>query len=55
VVLDPFAGVGTTAVACQQLGRACLSCEVDETYVKIGQERLYAEARTHQLALMEAA
>lgn len=32
LVIDPFAGTGTTAVAAQQLGRRWLVCEIDEQY-----------------------
>ena len=32
-VLDPFAGSGTTIVACEQLGRACYAMEVEPRYV----------------------
>ena len=32
VVLDPFLGSGTTALACQQLGRVCQGCEISKEY-----------------------
>jgi modification methylase len=32
LVLDPFLGVGTTAVACARLGRPCIGIEKDPTY-----------------------
>jgi DNA modification methylase len=31
-ILDPFAGSGTTAVACQRMGRACTAIERDPDY-----------------------
>ncbi len=40
IVLDPFMGVGSTAVACQQLGRNFLGCELDEKYVALANRRL---------------
>jgi DNA modification methylase len=40
VVLDCFMGVGSTAVACKELGRNFIGCELDEGYWKIGVERL---------------
>jgi len=40
VVLDPFMGVGSTAVACKETGRNFLGCELDETYVEEGNKRL---------------
>jgi len=40
VVLDPFAGSGSTLIACQNLGRKFIGCEMNEDYVKIIQARL---------------
>lgn len=40
VVLDPFAGSGTTAVVARKLGRRYLAFELDPEYFKIAQERL---------------
>jgi len=40
VVLDTFAGVGTTAVACKELNREYILIERDPEYVKMIQERL---------------
>jgi len=39
-VLDPFAGSGTTAVACHNEGRSCTAIEMEEEYVDIINERL---------------
>ena len=44
VVLDPFAGSGTTLVVAEQLGRKSLGIELDKINVEIIQERL-AEKR----------
>ena len=40
VVLDPFAGSGTTAIAAGLEGFTCLACEKDEEYVRISEARL---------------
>jgi DNA modification methylase len=40
VVLDPFMGVGSTAVACKELGRNFLGCELDEKYIALANWRL---------------
>jgi site-specific DNA-methyltransferase (adenine-specific) len=42
--LDPFAGSGTTGVACLQTGREFLGIERDASYVQIAQARLTAAA-----------
>jgi DNA modification methylase len=39
-VFDPFMGSGTTGVACMQLGRNFIGCEIDERYFKIAQRRI---------------
>jgi site-specific DNA-methyltransferase (adenine-specific) len=43
LVVDPLAGGFTTAVACLQLGRRCVACDVDESAVIRGQDRLKLE------------
>lgn len=50
LILDPFAGSGTTGVAAVQLGMDFLGCEIDETYHAIAERRI-GEA----LASLEAA
>ena len=42
MVLDPFIGSGTTAVAAKQLGRRCMGIEINTEYIHIAQERLSA-------------
>lgn len=41
-VLDPFAGSGTTLVACKKQGRYGIGCEREEDYVEIADLRLKA-------------
>lgn len=60
IVLDPFAGSGTTGVACLRLGRRCILVEKDAKYAAVARERLAAEsqgltlrdARAGQLSLL---
>lgn len=40
LVLDPFAGSGTTGVACVKEGRRCLLIEKDRTYAEIARARV---------------
>lgn len=40
VVLDPFMGSGTTAVACQQTGRRFVGFEISKEYVEVAEKRL---------------
>ena len=40
LVLDPFAGVGSTGVACLQLERTFIGIELDEIYYKASVDRL---------------
>lgn len=40
IVLDPFAGSGTTLVACQQAGRQAIGFELSPQYCEIAQTRL---------------
>jgi DNA modification methylase len=39
-VLDPFSGVGTTALVAKELGRRYAAVDIDEKYVKIGRAKL---------------
>ena len=48
VVLDPFAGSGSTLVACERLGRRACLVEVDPRYCDV------IVRRYHQLACTQA-
>lgn len=43
VIFDPFAGSGTTLLACQQVGRECVSVEIDPHHADTARKR-WAEA-----------
>ncbi len=40
LVLDPFAGSGTTLRVCQQLGRDCIGIELNQKYIQMIKKRL---------------
>ena len=39
-VMDPFMGLGNTAVACVHLGKSCLGYEIDPEYWKVSCEQV---------------
>ncbi len=43
LVLDPFAGVASTAVAAKVAGRRWWACELEEKYFRAGEERLLSK------------
>lgn len=45
LVLDPFMGTGSTAVACQKLGIDFIGFEIDSTYVHIAEYQLLQQIR----------
>jgi len=52
-VLDPFAGSGTTGVACVQTGRNFIGMELDPTYVAIAEKRIRDAQQQMRLPLEE--
>ncbi|MGZ4946904.1 MAG: DNA-methyltransferase, partial [Halobacteriota archaeon] len=45
VVLDPFMGIGSTALACVELGVQFIGFDIDSSYVEIANERLAQQAK----------
>ena len=43
-ILNPFMGSGTTGVACMQLGRKFIGCELDPAYFAIAEKRIKVAA-----------
>lgn len=52
-ILDPFAGSGTTAVACERMGRNCTAIELDPDYFEIMCRRVDEQVRQPRLELPE--
>lgn len=50
-VLDPYAGVATTGVACIRTGRRSVQIELSEEYCEIGARRMQAALDAYQPAL----
>lgn len=48
LVLDPFMGIGTTAMACVRLGVKYIGFEVDQSYVKIAAENIARAMETRE-------
>ena len=49
LTIDPFLGSGTTAVACEKLGRQWIGVEISEKYCEVAAKRIDAEARQVKL------
>ena len=50
-ILDPFAGSGTTAVACERMGRKCTAIELDPDYFEIMCRRVDEQVRQPRFEL----
>ena len=48
-IFDPFMGSGTTGVACMQLGRNFIGCEIDPKYYAIAERRIHDASLQPQL------
>ena len=40
VVMDPFMGIGGCGVACKQIGRSFIGCEIDKKYFDVAKNRI---------------
>ena len=40
VVMDPFMGIGACGVACKQVGRSFIGCEIDKKYFDVAKNRI---------------
>ena len=49
LILDPFLGSGTTAVACERLKRKWIGIEIEEKYCEIAAKRIEAERKQLKL------
>ena len=49
IVLDPFLGSGTTAVACERLKRKWIGIEIEEKYCEIAAKRIENERKQRKL------
>lgn len=49
-VLDPFAGIGATALACQNTNRNFIGAEIDPKYYEIAKERIKNEISNENYA-----
>lgn len=52
-ILDPFAGSGTTAVACERMGRQCTAIEIDPDYFEVMCRRVDEQAGQPRFDLPE--
>lgn len=39
IVLDPFMGIGSTCLACKELNRRFIGCELDDQYFEVAKSR----------------
>ncbi|GMO12592.1 MAG: site-specific DNA-methyltransferase [Treponemataceae bacterium] len=44
IVLDPFMGSGTTGVACKELERQFIGCEIEQKYITMAKKRMAEHA-----------
>jgi DNA modification methylase len=55
LVLDPFVGSGTTAIAAAELGRRFVGYDISKKYIDVAERRVFIAVRGRQLAVEEGA
>jgi site-specific DNA-methyltransferase (adenine-specific) len=45
LVLDPFLGIGSTAVACRRMGVGMVGFDIDETYLRTARDQLMKKSK----------
>lgn len=55
LVVDPFIGSGTTALAVVQLGRRCIGFDISDHYVELAKARVAAQQSIQELTAKVAA
>ena len=55
LVLDPFIGSGTTALAAMRLGRRCIGFDISDRYVQLAERRINKQRERQQQAALESA
>jgi hypothetical protein len=55
LVLDPFVGSGTTAIAAAELGRRFVGYDISKKYIDVAERRVFITVRGRQLSLEEEA
>lgn len=51
LILDPFAGSGTTAEACKELNRKYICCEIDKYYYSLAVDRINGICKNGQTSI----
>lgn len=55
LILDPFVGAGTTAVAAVELGRRCIGYDISQKYIDVAARRLAAIGRGRPMGVGDGA
>ena len=48
-ILDPFMGLGTTAIACANAGRNYIGFEISAEYCKMAEDRIYQQTSQQRM------